>query len=237
MVRMSRVSLISGSSSASLRGAVAFSLLFTIPLLYLAYLAPMAAVYAFNSLTNRNFHEVIPGKVYRSGSMNPQQLTEVIRHYGIRTVVDLRLGGPFDLEHGVTEPQVVSETGAKYIHAKLRSSAAPTKQRLKRLLAVVDKAETPVLFHCHDGVHRTGFALVLWLVEREGVSFDEAMRQVSLWYGYFQPEQIVRSWIDGEPQLIAVLFRYAAARASTGIALRAWLEEVLYPTLIDDPQS
>ena len=234
---MSRINFITGSSSASLRGAVAFSFLCTIPVLYGALLAPVASNYVFNTAVHRNLHEVVPERLYRAGVMNPERLKRVIREYKIKTVVDLRLSGPWDYQYGVSEREVVEETGAKYYHSKLRSSALPTQQRVDRLYRVIDEAETPVLFHCDDGVHRTGFATVLWLVEKEGYSFSDAMRQISLWYGYFEPEQLIRRAINGEPSLLSLLFEYEDDRKAQELGLRTWIETKAYPALRDDPTS
>lgn len=169
--------------------------------------------------------------------MSPERLKEVIDEHGIKTVVDLRLGGPGDMEYGVSERRVVEESGATYVHAKLRSSALPTQQRMDRIFEALDSAQTPVLFHCTDGVHRTGFATVLWLTEHEGVSFDAAMKQISLWYGYFEPEQRLKSAVNGEPTLISLLFDFEQSPSKQKKSLRAWLEQDIYPTLAFDPSS
>ncbi|MCB0346645.1 MAG: tyrosine-protein phosphatase [Bdellovibrionales bacterium] len=227
----------SSTRSATLRGAVAFSFLCTIPLLYALLLIPVATHYVYNRVVHQNFYEVVPGRLYRSASMQPERLAQVIKDFKIKTVVDLRLGGPGDLKYGVSEKQVVESSGAAYVHAKFRSSALPTQQRLDRLFRVLDTAQSPILFHCADGVHRTGFATVLWLVEKENLSFSQAMEQISLWYGYFEPEQLFKKLVSGEPNLLSPLFWYEDKHATDGPGLRAWLEGEIYPTLRSDLSS
>src|SRR5262249_32009458 len=37
-----------------------------------------------------NVHTVVPGQVYRSGQLDPDELERTVRAYGVRTVVNLR---------------------------------------------------------------------------------------------------------------------------------------------------
>src|SRR6476660_3258834 len=43
---------------------------------------------------DRNKHVVVPGRLYRSAQLNPQQLDRFVREHNIRTVITLR-GRPF----------------------------------------------------------------------------------------------------------------------------------------------
>ena len=61
--------------------------------------------YAVSIAFHRNFHEVIPGELYRSGEMPRDELTTILRKHRIHTVIDLRLQDDEPDESGITEAQ------------------------------------------------------------------------------------------------------------------------------------
>ncbi len=141
--------------------------------------------YLANTLFANNFHEVVPDRFYRSAQMSHEDLTETIKKNGIKTVIDLRLGKEEPDSNGIVESQTAKQAGAAYKHVSLRSTAVPEKAKIEELLNVYENAETPILVHCSSGTHRTGVATAIWLMTKEGMSVEDAEKQLSPEYGFF----------------------------------------------------
>ena len=68
-----------------------------------------------------NFHEVMPGELYRSGQLTPEKLAQKIAEHQIRTVLNLRGKNPgeawYDAEVAATE-----QAGAKHLDFRMKAS-------------------------------------------------------------------------------------------------------------------
>jgi protein tyrosine/serine phosphatase len=115
--------------------------------------------------------------MYRSGQISPERLGTIIDKLGIKTVVNLR--GEEDKPWYVAEREVVEHNGARLVNLGFSASRYPDPARLRELLDVIERIEPPFLVHCKGGADRTGLFFVL-LALREGQSWSEAMRQLSL---------------------------------------------------------
>ena len=62
-----------------------------------------------------------------------------------------------------------------------RCSRSP---KAKQLVALLAKAEKPILIHCKSGADRSGLAAALYLAAVKKESQEEAGRQISFWYGH-----------------------------------------------------
>src|SRR5439155_14271303 len=94
-----------------------------------------------------NLHPVVPGSVYRSAQLSPTALAAVIRQKGLRTVVNLKGGGPEDRWFR-EERATCDRLGVEHFSVSLRATALPPPSELQRLLAILDRAQLPLLFHC-----------------------------------------------------------------------------------------
>ena len=179
-------------------------------------------IYASKYLTqltiHRNFHEVIPERLYRSAEMNQEQLAATIDKYDIQTVIDLRRG------NNPEEAKLVESKNILYFHRPFVSSKASQKERIIDLINIFDKAKAPVLIHCTSGTHRTGFATVLWLHVVENVPMIEATNQLHLQFGYFLPERIFSEIAKGHRVLEAVLDDYEKEHYQSGMKFRHWIQ-------------
>lgn len=124
-----------------------------------------------------NFYQSVGAGMYRSGQMPPERLGTIIDKLGIKTVVNLR--GEEDKPWYVAERETVEQNEARLINLGFSASRYPDPARLRELLDVVERIEPPFLVHCKGGADRTGLFFVL-LALREGQSWSEAMRQLSL---------------------------------------------------------
>lgn len=121
-----------------------------------------------------NLHEVVPHRIYRSAQPSDAQLRSWISRYGLKTVVNLR---------GTTAPgaaeeeTVVTSLGVEMVFLSFGAHELMPRERLLRLIEVLQTAQEPILLHCYHGVDRAGTAsaLAAWL--RGGQPYDRARWQ------------------------------------------------------------
>lgn len=134
-------------------------------------------------MLGRNFHTVVPGRVYRCAQPTPAELERVIRQYGIRTVVNLR-GCSAPLPWYVEESRVTHRLDVSQEDIAFSASRLPSPQEVRRLLQVVDHTEYPILLHCRQGADRTGLAAAIIMLLQPGADPDRALGQLGLRYGH-----------------------------------------------------
>ena len=130
----------------------------------------------------RNWGVVAPGRLYRSNHPLPWQLRQAARHYGIRTIINLR-GHRTDCGADALSRAEASRLGLAHIDAPFESRGAPHKDRILRLAAIFEDMHEPALIHCKSGADRTGLAAGLWLM-LQGRPVAEALGQLSLRHGH-----------------------------------------------------
>ena len=101
----------------------------------------------------KNFYEVDKGSFYRSAQLSKFELEDVVREYGIKTVISLRGNPPAIFDE---EPE---ETTLKRLKVPLHSFALemdyfPSKEDLNELLDLLHSAPKPILIHCRSGADR-----------------------------------------------------------------------------------
>lgn len=179
--------------------------------------------YAANAIFRNNFHTVSPGRFYRSAQMPRDELIDTIRAHGIRTVIDLRLNEDAPDETGFTEGAAARQAGAVYRHIPFSSSRVDQRTSLLALMVAYRELPGPFLVHCSSGTHRAGVASAIWLIEQAGRSPEEAAEQLTLKYGFFQPERTLKAYMQGRPTLDRAIWEYAAVRREKGISFRDWV--------------
>ena len=130
-----------------------------------------------------NFRAAAPGRVYRAGQLGSRRLEEVIRRYGIRTVVNLRGPGP-SAQWYREELAAVARAGASLEDVTLSATRLPSMESARQLVEVLERAEYPILIHCHQGADRTGLAVASYFLLRTGVPLAEARRHLGLQTGH-----------------------------------------------------
>lgn len=119
--------------------------------------------------------------VYRSAQPSAEQLRELQRRYGIRTVLKLNSGG---------EP--VPE-GVTLIHHPLSVLKEPTPQQLQEILDTIDHSEKPLLVHCTHGEDRTGLVIALYRL-RHGTATDTAYADM-MRHGFHPYAGVFAAWL------------------------------------------
>ena len=135
---------------------------------------------------NSNFHEVVKGKIYRSGQPRLEQLRSWINHYNIKTIINLRGA---NTPRAAQEAELAEELDVNMIFLRISAYKLIPGEKLDKLLSALKEAQQPMLIHCNSGVDRAGTVstLAAWLVG--GKDFETAERQM-----YVPPGPWKRRW-------------------------------------------
>jgi protein tyrosine/serine phosphatase len=131
-----------------------------------------------------NFHAVKEGAFYRSAQLSKNELQSAIREHNIRSVLNLRGAHPGQVWYD-EELAMSRSLGVAHYDYALSSHRFVTRQQIGEVLGLVRDAPKPLLVHCKAGADRTGLISALYRFAGEGVSADEADRELSLVYGHF----------------------------------------------------
>jgi protein tyrosine/serine phosphatase len=166
----------------------------------------------------RHFRVVKEGVLYRSGLPDRNHFQRLRDRYGIRTIVDLC---PDDDQTGKDGPSLAQEraeaerVGLRFVHLPMQGSADLTDGTVSRWLSVIrDRSTWPVLVHCKRGVDRTGVLVMIYRMEEDGWTPQQALDEaVSL---RFDP--------DSKPLVIQFMLSYRpnAKRQATRPTSRSW---------------
>lgn len=135
------------------------------------------------ALTNQ--HTVIPGKVYRSAQLFPDELKRVIREKNIRTVINLRGTCP-DTGWYLGEARTTHAAGISQEDVAFSAKRLPAPNEVRRLIEVLDHTEYPVIVHCQRGADRTGLVATAAVLLQPGSTLAEARRQLWPRYGHIR---------------------------------------------------
>jgi len=135
-------------------------------------------------VVRENWHTVVAGSVYRSGQLSPEALQARISVNGLRTVINLRGPNP-DLQWYRDERAAADAAGVAHRDFRANSNFAPTKDELRELVNLLDRAARPILMHCESGIDRSGpaAAVSVLLLDPSG-SPEEALDELSLLRGH-----------------------------------------------------
>jgi len=192
----------------------------------LVMLALMACcgLWVHHTFLGTNFHAVVPGKIYRSAQLKAETLAEIVRRYGLRSVVNLRGGCP-EFDWYQQERQTLQSLNVRQYDIRFSYRAPPPVPELRNLVQVLSDCEKPVLLHCRRGADRTGLASAIALI-CENESLEVARKQLSPFYGWFPA--------GGPERLAEVLDWYAdwlkkLQLASSREVFALWVEEHYKP--------
>lgn len=138
---------------------------------------------ATSVLFGRNFHALIPGRVYRSAQPGGSDLERAVRVCGIQTVINLRGCAPW-MHWYQEECRATSQLGIAQEDVGLSSGRLPSVTEIRRLVEVLDRTEYPVLLHCRRGSDRTGLASAVVLLLQTDLSLAQARRALGPRYGH-----------------------------------------------------
>ena len=148
-----------------------------------------------------NFHEVIPGELYRSAQPSGADIKVYAENYGIKTIVNLRDETRTDWYRN--EAQAASGNGITMIDFPMSSSKDLPVSEAQRLAKLMADAPKPLLIHCEHGANRTGLASAIYVGAVAKLSETFAEFQLSPYFGHFAIPgigryEMYRSWDDFE---------------------------------------
>jgi len=95
----------------------------------------------------------------------------------LRSVLNLR--GWDVYAHYQYEERICQKLGMRLENIKLNARNAPQSAAINAVVDCLGKMEKPLLFHCKSGADRAGLVSAIYLMVYEGVSVQEAMKQLS----------------------------------------------------------
>ena len=141
----------------------------------------------------KNFHEVDPGRFYRSAQLDPAELEEAIDRYGIKTVISLR-GAPKNSYWYPGQVEVLERKKVKFLAVGWTSDYFPHADDLKTFIKALKEEQYPILVHCRTGADRTGEATAIYAIDYMNIPKDEAIaKYLSFTYWHvplFHPAKI-----------------------------------------------
>jgi surface polysaccharide O-acyltransferase-like enzyme len=132
-------------------------------------------------LFHDNFHEVLPGQVYRSARLTSPKLAAAIDRQRLRSV--LTVAGGSEAQDWFVEQRRLCETRGVAIYSlDLRPDSMPDPDLLRQLVAIIEHAPRPLLIEGKWGISRAGLGSAVALL-LAGRAPDEALRQFDRSYG------------------------------------------------------
>jgi protein tyrosine phosphatase (PTP) superfamily phosphohydrolase (DUF442 family) len=178
-----------------------------------------------------NLGVVDPGLVMRSAQPTTQ-LPDWAKRYRLKSILNLRGGGPGDWWYGL-EIKSSRENGMTYYDLPLSASRRPTRRELLQLIDILDRCSYPLLIHCKSGADRTGLASALYRMVRRGEPPESALASFSIEFGHVP--------FFGTEHLHEPMQEYAAWLKRGGLShsadrFRAWVRnEYIAPDPPADP--
>jgi protein tyrosine/serine phosphatase len=127
-----------------------------------------------------NFHEIDPGKYYRSAQLSAKSMQKYIDRHGIKTVINLR--GAKDADWYREQVKVIESNGISQFDIGMSARRLPHRDDLLALLELFENVERPILVHCQGGADRTGEASALYQMLYMGKSKEESLKMLTLKY-------------------------------------------------------
>ncbi|MFH1254594.1 MAG: tyrosine-protein phosphatase [bacterium] len=132
-----------------------------------------------------NFHSVQSGALYRSAQLKPSRLRKYIQKFGIKSVINLR-GVNEKTKWWQAEKATLEKLNVHYYNIPFSACHFSSKENLHKLLYLYKHAPKPILIHCRDGADRSGEAAALWVLEQQGKRKKDALKHLSIKYGYLR---------------------------------------------------
>jgi protein tyrosine phosphatase (PTP) superfamily phosphohydrolase (DUF442 family) len=178
-----------------------------------------------------NLGVVDAGRVIRA-SQPTSQLPAWIHDYRIRSILNLRGGGPSDWWYDA-EAKAARENGVSFYDFPISATRRPSRRELLVIIDTLRSCPYPLLIHCKSGADRTGLASALYLMIERGVPPERAEDAFTLEHGHIP--------LCGPERLHEPLREYAAWLAARGLAhtparFRGWVrDEYASPDGPEDP--
>jgi protein tyrosine phosphatase (PTP) superfamily phosphohydrolase (DUF442 family) len=189
----------------------------------------------------KNFHTVIPGRVFRCAQLGEAGLEQTVKACGIRTVINLR-GNGAPLAWYVGESRVAHRFHLNLEDVSFSASRLPSVQEVRQLMRVLEGTEYPVLLHCRQGADRTGLAAGMVMLFMTETSLEQARKQLGWRFGHVAVDRaahldrffdLYSEWLQKEQkEHTPELFRHWAEMEYCPAECRCNIEVLDLPTCI-----
>jgi protein tyrosine/serine phosphatase len=152
-----------------------------------------------------NFHTVVAAQLYRSAQPSAERIARYKAEYGIRTIINLR-GDNAGRHWYDTEIAEARKLDIAHIDFRMSAKRELTREQARALVAIMARAEKPVLIHCDSGADRSGLAAALYVAALSKGGERAAEDQIGIRFGHLslpvvRSYAIDRSWEALEPWL------------------------------------
>lgn len=106
----------------------------------------------------KNFGEVVPKAVYRSGQISPAQIGRTLQNHSIGVIINLQHYDPTDAGQ-LFEEKVARERGVDYYRIAMSGDGTGEPEQYAKAIELINQCvqrRRPVLVHCGAGAERTG---------------------------------------------------------------------------------
>ena len=130
-----------------------------------------------------HWDEVKRGILYRSGQLTPRQLREAVKRHQIRTIVNLQMPG----EELIAERDLSRDLSVDFVNLPMPGDGLGEEWEFREFLKIIDDPDRrPILVHCARGTCRTGAAVAMYRLERDGWALEDVtaeLRRQTYHYG------------------------------------------------------
>jgi protein tyrosine/serine phosphatase len=112
------------------------------------------------------------------------QIADYVKRYGIKTVINLR-GDNTGASWYDTEIDETRRLNVAHVDFRMSARRELTAPEAANLIALMKKAEKPVLIHCQGGADRSGLASAIYLAAVKGSDETTAENELSIRFGHF----------------------------------------------------
>lgn len=124
----------------------------------------------------KRFGVVEPGRLYRSGEVTPRDLEHLQRDHRIQTVLSLL--NP-EVPESVAERAAAERLGLRWINIPLSGDGSSTPEARAQIKSVLfDDSLGATLVHCAAGANRTGLAVGMYRIHRDGWSVERVLDEM-----------------------------------------------------------
>ena len=131
-----------------------------------------------------HWDEAKRGVLYRSGQLTGDQLTAAIKSRGIKTVINLQMPG----DELAAERDLCARLGVDFVNLPMPGDGFGEEWQFREILKITDDPQRrPALVHCARGTCRTGAAVAMYRLERDGWTLEDVaaeMRRQTYHYGW-----------------------------------------------------
>lgn len=158
-----------------------------------------------------NFFEFAPG-MYRSNQPNHKRL-EAYAKLGVKNILNLR--GANGASPYVFEVESCEQLGLTLIDHAMSARSAPEREKVLKVIEILENLDGPTLLHCKSGADRTGLVSAIYRLHIQNLPFKEARKMLSIRFVHLN---ITRTGI-----LDYVIHEYGQRNAQSPISFKDWV--------------